>query len=575
MPGSTDATEFILRIAGGAEGNLAGGGGGPAGAGGGGGGASKEQNAIQRELDKLNKTTSKSLGATLGIKLGAASILKQSQVFTGFIGTIFQLMGAMVDVILAPFLPVLIPGIRKMAELIPYISKYSQAIFDWLDRGLFNIIRDAVDGLLPGKFKDKIVPALAALIVGMFFLRMTGLWGPFSKIVTEFIANPLWKLFSTFIGKPLWNAFNTFMLDPLWKLLLKKIPFLDKLVFKFTQEGMIGLVKAGLTRAWKYTGKVIVDFLSDTFKIWVDDVGRIGKTVLGFIFKPIWAIAQPLLTNIDNFLGRFPSRIGTWIWHLISGPFKAFIKVQKGSLIDRFVAFFKNIYRNTIKGLVDTIKEQIGNFVNWLARKFIEVTRPIGELAENIVAKLGNMPVVKWALKFFSKGSMLGRAAGAIGSGVAKYGAMVKGAVTPGGVGKGLKVLGMSMKGVPIIGAAAELGFGGWQTYQDYQKYGAKAAMARGALTLANTGTALIDPTGIASAAGSIGSNIALGYGMSKKFDVKEEWALKNRELVVRLVTETGEVRYVMKNNVDADQGVTLDTGMAVARASMDANDIA
>ena len=62
---------------------------------------------------------------------------------------------------------------------------------------------------------------------------------------------------------------------------------------------------------------------------------------------------------------------------------------------------------------------------------------------------------------------------------------------------------------------------------------------------------------------------------MSKKFDVKEEWALKNRELVVRLVTETGEVRYVMKNNVDADQGVTLDTGMAVARASMDANDIA
>jgi hypothetical protein len=72
---------------------------------------------------KKDPSTLDSLKRLTGISITAAGILKQSQVFTGVIGTVFQLLGAMIDVMLAPFLPVLLPAIKFMASLIPIISK--------------------------------------------------------------------------------------------------------------------------------------------------------------------------------------------------------------------------------------------------------------------------------------------------------------------------------------------------------------------------------------------------------------------------------------------------------------------
>jgi hypothetical protein len=66
-------------------------------------------------MDSLKKLT--------GISVTAAGILKQSQVFTGIVGTVFQLLGAMIDVILAPFLPLILPAIKYMASLVPIISR--------------------------------------------------------------------------------------------------------------------------------------------------------------------------------------------------------------------------------------------------------------------------------------------------------------------------------------------------------------------------------------------------------------------------------------------------------------------
>jgi hypothetical protein len=185
------------------------------------------------------------------------------------------------------------------------------------------------------------------------------------------------------------------------------------------------------------------------------------------------------------------------------------------------------------------------------------------------MTKFKGTKLFQLAVKFFGKGTLVGKAAGVVGRAGAAVGGKLKSGMTP-NVGKGFKVLGMSLKGVPIIGAVAELGFGGWATYQDFQKYGAKAAMTRGALTLANTAAALVDPTGLVSAGVSVGTNVAASYAMSKKFDVKESWALQNPELTVKIVTPGQEVRYVMKNNVDADRGVETSVGMEIDRADVD-----
>jgi len=72
----------------------------------------------------------------MGINVGISSILKQSQIFTGTIGSIFQIFGALVDVILAPFLPIIVPIIRLLGNLIPMIHKTINGVLAWYDNNI-------------------------------------------------------------------------------------------------------------------------------------------------------------------------------------------------------------------------------------------------------------------------------------------------------------------------------------------------------------------------------------------------------------------------------------------------------
>jgi len=55
---------------------------------------------------------------TMGIQVGLAGILKQSQIFTSTLGSLFQILGAFVDVILAPWMP-------------PRVKKWSENVYKW------------------------------------------------------------------------------------------------------------------------------------------------------------------------------------------------------------------------------------------------------------------------------------------------------------------------------------------------------------------------------------------------------------------------------------------------------------
>jgi hypothetical protein len=61
-----------------------------------------------------------------GVSFGIAAILKQSQIFTGFFGSLFQIIGAMLDVMLAPLMPILMPFLVFMGKMIPVIAKIAQ-----------------------------------------------------------------------------------------------------------------------------------------------------------------------------------------------------------------------------------------------------------------------------------------------------------------------------------------------------------------------------------------------------------------------------------------------------------------
>ena len=101
---------------------------------GGGGGGTSEGAGDGKKKDKQDekKDNKNSLKKLIGIDVSIAAMLKQSQIFTGFLGSVFQLIGMLVDVILAPLAPYLFKMVEVVATWIPVAGKASQAIVDWL-----------------------------------------------------------------------------------------------------------------------------------------------------------------------------------------------------------------------------------------------------------------------------------------------------------------------------------------------------------------------------------------------------------------------------------------------------------
>ena len=81
----------------------------------------KMQKAIINGPSKLLKVTAdgaKAASKMSGVSFGISSMLKQSQIFTGVVGSIFQLIGAMIDIALLPLIPVVTPIIKAMGSVL-------------------------------------------------------------------------------------------------------------------------------------------------------------------------------------------------------------------------------------------------------------------------------------------------------------------------------------------------------------------------------------------------------------------------------------------------------------------------
>jgi hypothetical protein len=120
---------------------------------------------------------SKGLLGTFGIQFSIASIMKQSQIFTGTLGTIFQILGALVDVMLAPFMPLFVRIIRRMVTWIPIVQEKAEQAAAWLERSwlsnegdtmnfLVGVIVKAVSVIPWGKILGAILFNRAGLAIG-------------------------------------------------------------------------------------------------------------------------------------------------------------------------------------------------------------------------------------------------------------------------------------------------------------------------------------------------------------------------------------------------------------------------
>jgi hypothetical protein len=89
------------------------------------------------------QTRNKSLAQLVGINLGLAALLRNSQIFTNTTGAIFQLLGGLIDIALAPVVPYLATVLRYFATQFP---AYAAAIQATMPR-IIGFVSDIVIGV--------------------------------------------------------------------------------------------------------------------------------------------------------------------------------------------------------------------------------------------------------------------------------------------------------------------------------------------------------------------------------------------------------------------------------------------
>ena len=99
-------------------------------------GAGEKPKADVSVFKKIGGGINKFVKGQLGLNFGISALVKQSQIFTSTVGVIFQLLGALVDVMLAPLIPLFLPLIRLLGNAIPFVQRnivpMIESIVAWL-----------------------------------------------------------------------------------------------------------------------------------------------------------------------------------------------------------------------------------------------------------------------------------------------------------------------------------------------------------------------------------------------------------------------------------------------------------
>jgi len=143
---------------------------------------SGDKSSDDKKKDEKQKDTS--LKKLIGIDVSIAAMLKQSQIFTGFLGSVFQLIGMLVDVILAPLAPYLFKLVEVVASWIPKVGTGMQTLVDYLKR-LFDKTVEWVDSwssvsvgagdLVKKGFQLVSIQGMAALIGEQFAIKFSNI----------------------------------------------------------------------------------------------------------------------------------------------------------------------------------------------------------------------------------------------------------------------------------------------------------------------------------------------------------------------------------------------------------------
>ena len=441
----------------------------------------KEQKNFNNKLGGLNKFVKQNLG----LQFSMSAVLKQSQIFTSFVGTIFQLLGALVDVMLAPLLPIAMVILRLMGRILPWVQTKSEAFGAWLTEAVKNVT----------VWYQSIKP------------KVDKIWAEFKAAWGEG-----WVEVSKLIGGYWWEGIK-------WgwdKLINNGLPWVWEQI-----KGLGGTIWAGL----QTTAGRIFGFFMQGYVL----IGGLRALTNRFLK---WALSfgarlfGTSLAGITKTLLLLPFKIIGLSWKIFSFLIKAFMPVLGSILVgivNGFATIIKNIPRLIFQGLDKLVKMLFGRSISVFTRFFMTAARReakslLGTLLKKISESLMGMKLFGGAFKKLNEG--LGF----------------------------LKTAAKASKAIPVLGAVATVGFGAVETYKNYKKYGYDAAAATVGKTALAAGVAMIPLPGATAASLAIDMGGSFAIHKAAKagvFGAATPTAMKTDKPIIEIkqtiVAESGE----------------------------------
>ena len=113
------------------------------------------------QMMKSSAAMGKNISKMAGVNLGIASLLRQSQLFTGVVGMIFQIIGAFIDILLIPFMPLITLSMKLVAKILPpmmkvalflnrivqYVADTIEKAYEWVFSWAGKLMSEFWDGL--------------------------------------------------------------------------------------------------------------------------------------------------------------------------------------------------------------------------------------------------------------------------------------------------------------------------------------------------------------------------------------------------------------------------------------------
>ena len=305
---------------------------------------------------ELSKTFSDKLGGAkkffsknLGLQFGLSSVLKQSQVFTSFVGTIFQLIGALVDVMLAPLLPLFFPLVRMLASAIPHAQKFGEYVAaELLD--FFQGIKDwyiSITPFLDEKWEE-------------FKVAWGGGWVEVAKLIWDWVWTGLkwvWNmLYNTAIpwvwdkikglGNSIWDALKGFLFTAAGR------------VFGWFAQAyiLIGKVRTLTNSILKWAVRVLPTVSKWAVKILIWGIKALPK-LLGFGFRIAGFMLKAFLPGIGHIVVGL-TRVGVYI---VKGIMKAALGIVRLAFKWTFklIGLLVGKATGAAKGLIGTLLKKI------------------------------------------------------------------------------------------------------------------------------------------------------------------------------------------------------------------------